>query len=105
MSRNATKSGKSGKKAAVTPLFNIGDKVFVYTVSVYYVGEVVAVNDEFVTLKKAAWLACTGRFTQFIANGEIDECEPYPETMEVKVLKQAIVGTCPWLHALPLPQK
>ncbi len=77
-----------------------GDKVFVRSVTHYYVGEVLIETPADIHLTKAAWIPDTGRFSNFLATGIPSECEPYPDGLVVRVPKGGIVDICDWRHDL-----
>lgn len=80
-----------------------GRKLFIRTVTHYFLGEVVSSNEHELVLKKASWVASTGRRdSEFLARG-IDkeaEIEPYPG--ELIVFRGVIVNVSDWPHELPL---
>ncbi len=59
----------------------IGNNVMVRTVSMIYIGRLVSVGKHELTLIDVAWIPETGRWAQFIGEGRIEECEPYPDGM------------------------
>jgi len=79
--------------------FKIGQKVFIRTVTMYYTGRVVGVTDSEVVLDDAAWIGSSGRWNNALVQGELDEVEPYPET--VYVSRGGIIDWSTWLHDLP----
>ena len=83
--------------------FNIGEKVFIRTVTYHCTGEIVAIEDGFLTLKDAAWIADSGRFMQAIETGNLSEVEPV--TCLVRVNIASIVDVYEWRHNLPREQK
>ncbi len=83
--------------------YQVGDKVFIRTVTLYYTGEVVAVNGDWITLSTAAWIADTGRFHQFLTEGKCNEYEGFPEGVSIPM--GSIVDISPWRHALFVGQK
>lgn len=88
---------------ATEGLFEPGNKLFIRTVTYHLVGEVVALGDDgFVELKDAAWVADSGRFTQALEKGTLNEVEPVGVAW---VNTAAVTDAFPWKHALPLAQK
>lgn len=83
--------------------YSIGDKVFIRTVTYHVTGEVIAIIGKFIKLKNCAWIADSGRFTQAINNGELDEVEPV--NCIVTVNTDSIVDSYEWNHELPNEQK
>lgn len=95
----------AAKKAQSGPLKK-GSKVFIRTVTSYYTGEVIEVNEHEITLVNAAWIADTGRFSQAMQTGEFNEVEPYPDTHEVSINRGSITDIVRnWPHPLPRLQK
>lgn len=83
--------------------FQVGASVFVRAVTFHYVGRIVSVDDRWMVLTDAAWVADSGRFADALNTGELSEVEPYPG--EVAINLGAIVDVSPWLHDLPREQK
>lgn len=82
--------------------FEVGQKVFIRTVTNYLLGEIVSFSASDIVLKKASWVADTGRFNEFILNGLPIEVEPYAPDMRVGVARSAIVDfVLDWPHDLP----
>jgi hypothetical protein len=79
-------------------VFKPGDKLFIRTVTYHQLGEVEAVDDGFVKLKEASWVADSGRFHTALETGTLAEVE-YVGTAYVNV--GTIVDVFPWEHALP----
>jgi hypothetical protein len=81
----------------------IGKNVFIRTVTHHHTGRLVAADDKFVLLADAAWIADDGRFAQALADGTVNEVEPFPGSCFVNI--GAIIDMCEWLHDLPRTQK
>ena len=81
----------------------VGKNVFVRTVTHHHTGRLAHIDDRFLTLDDAAWIADDGRFADALANGTLSEVEPFPGTCLVAV--GAIVDVCEWQHGLPRKQK
>jgi len=92
----------------------VGKKVFVRTVTHYYTGRLADVvpgvihlpedtgstsGPWFLHLEEAAWIADTGRFSEALKDGSLNEVEPYPGDCYVNA--GAVVDVCEWLHDLP----
>lgn len=80
----------------------IGKNVLVRTVTHYYTGHLAAVQDGWLKLLDAAWIAHTGRFADALKTGKLDEVEPYPGTCFVAA--GAVVDVAEWPHDLPRTQ-
>ena len=79
--------------------YNVGDVVFVRTVTYHYTGRISAIYPGEIVLSDAAWVADSGRFHAALATGTLSEVEPYPGS--VIISRGGIVDVSPWLHPLP----
>lgn len=77
----------------------MGQAVFVRTVTMHFVGQVVAITPQFVKLKEASWVADSGRWSAALKTGRLLEVEPYPDGVLVAVA--AIIDVTRWNHPLP----
>ena len=87
--------------------YQIGKNYFIRTVTMSLCGKLVKAEDKELVLENAAWIADTGRFSNFVREGTISssaEIEPFPEG-EVIVGRGSIVDACIWKHELPKEQK
>lgn len=80
----------------------VGQKLFIRTVTYHCTGKVVKRMGAFIELEDGAWIADSGRFSNAIKNGELDEVEPVG-TMWVNL--SSVVDFFPWKHGLPKTQK
>ncbi len=98
---------KKAKAAApkAKKLLVAGNNYFVQTITHYYTGRLVRIEPDSLVLDNAAWIADTGRFAGFLANGTANEVEPFPPELETGIPKSAIINVCAWKHALPNVQK
>ena len=96
MPSNPSSKASSGA-SRITSL--IGNNVLVRAVTFYYTGKLAAIEDGFLVLEDAAWIADTGRFSAALAKGALNEVEPYPDICYVSV--GAVVDVSPWHHDLP----
>ena len=80
----------------------VGKKVFIRTVTYHLVGKVEDVDDGFLELSGASWVADSGRFMQAIKDGELREVEPVGAAY---VNAASITDMFPWEHELPTRQK
>ena len=81
-------------------ILNEGNAVFIRTVTYHYIGEVVAVDDNWITLKDVAWVADSGRWSAALKTGDLNEVEPYPDG-EVIINIGAVTDISSWMHKLP----
>ena len=87
---------------ALSP-YNLGDSVFIRTVTYHYTGRISAIYPCEIVLADAAWIADSGRFHTALATGTLSEVEPYPAG--VVISRGAIVDVSPWAHPLPRSAK
>jgi hypothetical protein len=95
-------STKNTKTKGATP-FKKGKAYVIRTVTMTWAGEVVNATPSFVTLKKAAWVADTGRFHQFIKSGDANEVEAIDGEAIIGV--GSVVDAIEVSFALPLATK
>jgi len=88
-----------GSVDAVDSPFTVGKQYFIRTVTMAIVGRLVSVGRQELTLEDAAWVADTGRFGDFLRDGEkvADEVEPFPDG-EVFVGRGSIIDMVEWKH-------
>lgn len=81
----------------------VGEAVFIRTVTHYYTGRVDSVTATDVKLVDAAWIADSGRYSDALEKGTLNEVDPIPDY--VLIGRGAIVDVVPWRHELPRKQK
>lgn len=80
----------------------VGQKLFIRTVTYHMTGKVVKRMGAFIQLEDAAWIADSGRFSDALKSGKLNEVEPVG-TMWVNL--SSVVDFFPWKHKLPNEQK
>lgn len=80
----------------------VGKKLFIRTVTYHLVGKVKNRMGAFIELEDASWVADSGRFSNAIKDGSLDEVEPVGTAW---VNLSSIVDFFPWKHKLPTEQK
>lgn len=85
--------------------WEIGKNYFIRTVTHIDVGTLIGVTDKELILKDASWVADTGRYQQAIADGQLEEVEPYPDDEKVLVGRSALIDAVIWRHKLPRQQQ
>lgn len=80
----------------------VGKKLFIRTVTYHMVGKVKKRVGAFIELEDASWIADSGRFSNAIKDGTLDEVEPVGTAW---LNLSSIVDFFPWKHALPKDQK
>lgn len=80
----------------------VGKKFLIRTVTYHLTGKVKKVIGSILELEDAAWIADSGRFSDALKTGKLNEVEPCG-TAFVNV--NSITDFFPWVHKLPLEQK
>ena len=80
----------------------IGQKLFIRTVTYHMTGKVVKRMGAFIQLEDAAWIADSGRFSDAIKKGTLDEVEPVGTAW---LNLSSVVDFFPWKFKLPTEQK
>ena len=93
-------SSKEGKQ----PLpFKVGSAYFFRTVTYFATGRVKEIVGKFLILEDAAWIADTGRFSDALSNGIMEEVEPVEMNMYLNT--DSITDAFDWKKELPKTQK
>ena len=88
------------------PVMKVGAKLEIRTVTLFYTGEVIHVDNQYVTIKDVAWIADEGRFTEAQKTGEFNEVEVMPNDVPMSIGHGAIVSFNPVpKNILPRSQK
>lgn len=85
--------------------FEIGKNYIVRTVTMIYTGKLVDVGATEIVLVDAAWIPETDRFMQFVANGSVKECEPYPDGRRVIIGRGGLMDAVVLEKELPRSQR
>ena len=83
--------------------FRVGEAYFIRTVTYFATGRVKVIVGSFLVLEDAAWIADTGRFSDALAKGVMNEVEPVSTEMFVNT--NSIIDVFPWKHKLPTERK
>lgn len=83
--------------------FKLGQAYFIRTVTYFATGRVKEIVGQFLILEDAAWIADTGRFSDAMSKGIMDEVEPVECDMIIN--SAAITDAFPWDKKLPREQK
>ncbi len=79
----------------------VGEKFFFRTVTYHLTGRVKKVIGNILELENAAWISDSGRFTQAIKEGELNEVEPVGRAY---ININSVTDFFPWKHKLPETQ-
>lgn len=82
--------------------YQVGQSYLIRTVTLYYTGRVKRVTPKELILEDAAWIADTGRFSDALTTGKLNEVEPMGEII---IGRGAVVDAAKWDHALPKEKK
>lgn len=85
--------------------YPVGKNVIVRTVTMIYTGKLEKVTATDLILVDCSWIPETDRFMQFVAEGKVKECEPYPDGLHVFVNRGALLDMCELRKELPRSQK
>lgn len=91
------------KKPSIQSPLRVGNKVLIRTVTNYVIGKIVLRTKDEIVLIEASWVADTGRFSDALKTGALNEVEPYVGPVSVGC--GAIVDVCNWAHDLPTDRK
>ena len=81
----------------------VGEKYIIRTVTMMQTGRLVYIDDKELILEDAAWIADSGRWSDALATGTLNEIEPFDD--EVVIGRSAIIDATIWKHALPKVKK
>jgi hypothetical protein len=93
--------GGRAKSESESP-YQVGQAYLIRTVTLYYTGRVKRVTPKEIILEDAAWIPDTGRFSDALKNGTLNEIEPMGEVI---VGRGAVVDAARWNHDLPRDKK
>jgi hypothetical protein len=95
-----------GNKEVSTPYdYLIGKNTIVRTVTMIYTGKLVSAHQQELVMVDVSWIPETERYMQFVADGAVRECEPYPQDMPVIIGRGAILDVVELRKPLPRTQK
>ena len=79
------------------------DRVFVRTVTMHHIGQVISIDPDWLVLDLCSWVADSGRFHEALETGTLDEVERFPD--RVWINRGSIVDLTAWNHDLPNTSK
>ena len=83
--------------------WKIGQAYLIRTVTHYYTGRLIAVHPQELVLEKAAWIADTGRYSDALKKGTLNEVEPI--IGPCIICRGSIIDAAQWQFDLPEVQK
>ena len=85
--------------------YEIGKNYIVRTVTMIFTGKLVDVTPQELVLIDAAWIPETERYMQFVAEGKVKECEPFPDGRKLIIGRGALLDAIVFEKELPRSQK
>lgn len=85
--------------------YPVEKNVIVRTVTMIYTGKLMRVTNTDLVLTQCSWIPETERFAQFVAEGRVRECEPYPDDLQVFINRSALLDLCELRAELPRTQR
>lgn len=98
--KNKQQSGADSFKDLSSLEDMVGEKYFFRTVTYHMTGRVKKIIGKIVELENAAWIADSGRFSDAIKKGKLNEVEPVGRAY---LNLDLVTDFFPWKH--PLPEK
>jgi hypothetical protein len=92
----------ASRKVSKNPI-KLGNPVLIRTVTLYYTGRIVEITKDEIVLEDAAWIADTGRFSDALLTGVLNEVEPFVDP--VAIGRGSIVDVTHWRKELPRTRK
>ena len=92
---------KSTGETQASP-YQVGQSYLIRTVTLYYTGRVKRVTPKELVLEDAAWVPDTGRFSDALKTGALNEIEPMGEII---IGRGAVIDASVWSHKLPTEKK
>lgn len=92
-------------ETATQPHPLLGMNIIARTVTMIFTGRLVEVTPTDLVLVDCSWIPETERYMQFVAEGKVKECEPYPDGMPVYIARGAMLDMCELSKPLPRSQK
>jgi|SRR3990167_2204441 len=84
--------------------YEIGKNYFIRTVTNYFTGTLLWVGPMELLLENVSWIADTGRFSNALREGKLNEIEPYPEG-PVIIGRGAVIDATHWNFDIIMVQK
>lgn len=81
-------------------VMTIGKNYFIRTVTHYLLGTYLGSVNGFARMSGASWVADTGRFSEFLSTGKVNEVEYCETETPVSVNLGSVIDIWPWKHSL-----
>ena len=83
--------------------WEIGTAYLIRAVTMYYTGRLISVSQQELVLEDAAWIADTGRYSDALKTGKLNEVEPI--IGPVIIGRGSIIDGVKWPNNIPLPRE
>lgn len=80
--------------------YEVGKNYFIRTVTMAYVGKLVGITDTDLLMEECSWIPDTGKYHEFLMNGQPTEVEPYPQDRPVGINRFSVIDFSEWKHSL-----
>jgi hypothetical protein len=84
-------------------IWEVGKNYFIRTVTMHLVGNLSHIDHRELVLRRASWIADSGRFHDALKHGAFNEIEPFVN--DVIVNRSSIIDATIYCHVLPDSQK
>lgn len=91
-------SKKVVKKEKASHPFQIGKMYIVRTVTMYILGRIVDVFEQELVLQECSWIPDTGRWSNALNTGDLNEIEPYIQGEPVIIGRGSLIDCQVWKH-------
>lgn len=92
------------KNADIVSPLRVGNNVLIRTVTFFHTGRIEAISEHEILLSSAAWIADTGRFSEALKKGTLNEVEPFADGI-VSINRGGVIDVANWVSSLPLDVK
>jgi hypothetical protein len=86
------------KKEKLNHPFEIGKMYIIRTVTMYILGRIVEVFEKELVLQECSWIPDTGRWSNALNTGDLNEIEPYIQSESVIIGRGSLVDCQVWKH-------
>lgn len=88
-----------GVQSGEDQMWELGKNYLIRTVTMIQIGKLHSITDKELKLQNACWVADTGRFSEALKTGKLNEVEMFINPVIVN--RSAIIDATEWTHALP----
>lgn len=92
-----------GKESEKPHPYKIGTAYLIRCMTMYYTGRLIEVSNQELVLEDAAWIADTGRYSEALKTGKLNEVEPI--IGNVIIGRGSLGDAVEWPNNIPLPRE